>query len=572
MKVKNVHIQNFKRFTDLTIEGIPETAKMVVLVGPNGCGKTSVFEAFNSLYKGFCAPKNGNYVGNFPSDYIFNYRNIYKDPDIHNPYGFQDKSNINYCKINDYRNENTVSIHISSNLKSLIDYGEDRVKIPNKYIMHFRTAYRNDPDFSLNKLENNEQAHSLTFIDNDQRVMRNYQKILLKTIDGIYLEENNCKTVEYLRNELIGKLQQSMKNIFEDLILNNIQSPLKEGSFYFKKGIVDNYHYKNLSSGEKAVFDLLLDLIVNLDDYQDSLFFIDEPEAHIHTKLQGQVVEEIYNLISENSQLWITTHSLGVMTKAKELASKNPERVVFLDFDGHDFDQQVTITPSPIDRIVWQKFMSVALDGLEEKLAPEIIVLCEGSFKGTKRFNFDAEIYTKIFQDNYRNITFISGGASEDLLQESKEFKMLSLLLNKQSKIVRLIDRDDHSDEEVIDLQAQEIFTSSRRHIESYLFDDELIQQLVIQENKQELLGQALTIKETALKNSIARGNAKDDVKSAAGEIFTGLKKLLGLTRCGNKTDPFMKNTMLPLITPETEVYKEMEREIIQPILKASGH
>ncbi|CAI3922429.1 unnamed protein product [Commensalibacter papalotli (ex Botero et al. 2024)] len=33
-----------------------------------------------------------------------------------------------------------------------------------------------------------------------------------------------------------------------------------------------------------------------------------------------------------------------------------------------------------------------------------------------------------------------------------------------------------------------------------------------------------------------------------------------------------MKNTMLPLITPETEVYKEMEREIIQPILKASGH
>ncbi len=48
MKIKNIQIRNFKRFTDLKIEGIPETAKMVVLVGPNGCGKSSVFEAFNA--------------------------------------------------------------------------------------------------------------------------------------------------------------------------------------------------------------------------------------------------------------------------------------------------------------------------------------------------------------------------------------------------------------------------------------------------------------------------------------------------------------------------------------------
>jgi|GEM_PF-2176109 len=51
MKIKNIHIQNFKRFTDLTIYNIPESAKLVVLVGPNGCGKTSLFEAFNYWYK-----------------------------------------------------------------------------------------------------------------------------------------------------------------------------------------------------------------------------------------------------------------------------------------------------------------------------------------------------------------------------------------------------------------------------------------------------------------------------------------------------------------------------------------
>lgn len=51
MKIKTIQIKNFKRFTDLTITNIPETARLIVLVGPNGSGKTSLFEAFNHWYK-----------------------------------------------------------------------------------------------------------------------------------------------------------------------------------------------------------------------------------------------------------------------------------------------------------------------------------------------------------------------------------------------------------------------------------------------------------------------------------------------------------------------------------------
>ena len=76
-------------------------------------------------------------------------------------------------------------------------------------------------------------------------------------MSGVYAEENDNKTIKKLRGELIGKLQQSVQNVFSDLILNNIKSPLEEGTFYLKKGIVDHYNYKNLSSGEKAAFDLL---------------------------------------------------------------------------------------------------------------------------------------------------------------------------------------------------------------------------------------------------------------------------------------------------------------------------
>src|SRR5699024_2545980 len=47
MKLKSIAIRDFKRFSDLTVTNLPETAKMVLLTGPNGSGKTSLFEAFN---------------------------------------------------------------------------------------------------------------------------------------------------------------------------------------------------------------------------------------------------------------------------------------------------------------------------------------------------------------------------------------------------------------------------------------------------------------------------------------------------------------------------------------------
>lgn len=215
--------------------------------------------------------------------------------------------------------------------------------------------------------------------------------------------------------------------------------------------------------------------------------------------------------------------------------------------------------------------MSVALDGLETKLAPEIIVMCEGSLEGKSRFNFDAEIYTRIFQNQYPHITFISGGSSKDLQQESLQFKILSLVLKQQSKVLRLIDRDDHSDQKVEELQKQEIFVTSRRAIENYLWDNELIEKLVKHHDKIKLLSDAIAIKETAIESSVSRKNAEDDLKSASGQIYDGLRKLLNLSRCGNDQNDFMRDTMCPLITPDTKLYKEMERDIIEPILECAS-
>jgi AAA15 family ATPase/GTPase len=55
MRVQDVHLKNFKRFSDLTISDLPAQTRLVVMAGPNGTGKSSVFDGF-----GFGNPTDGS--------------------------------------------------------------------------------------------------------------------------------------------------------------------------------------------------------------------------------------------------------------------------------------------------------------------------------------------------------------------------------------------------------------------------------------------------------------------------------------------------------------------------------
>lgn len=65
MKIKKLHLKKYKRFSDLTID-LGETPKRIIaLVGPNGCGKSSVFDAMlfhNNAYNRIGNTGNKTYV------------------------------------------------------------------------------------------------------------------------------------------------------------------------------------------------------------------------------------------------------------------------------------------------------------------------------------------------------------------------------------------------------------------------------------------------------------------------------------------------------------------------------
>ena len=529
MRIKSIHLQNFKRFTDTLVRDIPSEAKLVVVVGPNGCGKSSLFDALLHWYR----------------------------------------LNAGFGRVNDepyFRKRQDRPFQWENSVEVMLHGGQ----APKKGSLYVRTAYRNDPDFSVTGINRSaipsEQVRFGRVIENDQTVSVNYQRLVYDTTAGVYDSANDGKAVEELREELIGGIRSSMKRVFGDLLLKSIQDPLGTGAFFFEKGAVKSYHYKNLSGGEKAAFDLLLDLHVKKKYFPDAVYCIDEVDAHLHTRVQGALVRELVAILPEESQLWVTTHSLGVLRAAQEMEACSPGSVCILDFDGVDPDTPTELRPVTLGRVSWEKLLSIVLDDLSKRIAPSCIIVCEGSSIGNRRRDFDAEIYNRILGSQLTNTVFISGGSAQEVAGAGVSIREALGRILPQTKIVSLVDRDERSNAEVTILEEQDTIVLSRRNLESYLFADDVIEALVESVDKKEQLADALKVKKDALFRSVARGNPSDDLKSAAGEIYVNLKKLLGLQRCGNNADAFMRDTLAPLITPGIESYERLREDVIERI------
>jgi hypothetical protein len=397
-------------------------------------------------------------------------------------------------------------------------------------------------------------------------VSENYQRLVYDTTAAVYDPANDAKTVQMLREELIGQVRASMQRVFGDLLLNHISDPLGSGAFFFEKGISKSYHYKNLSGGEKAAFDLLLDLHVKKKYFADAIYCIDEVETHLHTKVQGALVREMVAILPGDSQLWVTTHSLGVLRAAQEMESAAPGSVCIIDFDGVDPDTPRELVPATLGRVSWEKMLSITLDDLSTRIAPKIVVVCEGSAVGTRRKDFDAEIYNRILGTHAPEILFISGGSSQQVAPTGISVRDALGRILPATRILALADRDDKSDQEVAEWEKRGDIVLTERNLESFLFADDVIEALVRREGKPELLAEALRIKADTLAASAGRGNARDDLKSAAGEIYVGLKKLLGLQRPGNNVDAFMRDTLAPLIVPGMASYQRLKASTVDRI------
>jgi predicted ATPase len=535
MRVRRVELKRFKRFHHLTVE-VPDTARLVILAGPNGCGKSSLFEAFHVWHQ---------YGAGWGVGW---------DQSYYPKAGESDATGMAWNQQID------VAFH-----DSLPNDQPSRRKL-----FYIRSAYRNDPQFEISSLARQgaaiDERRFERLIENDAAVGRNYQRLASQALEDVFVNEADTLTLGQFREKAIGNIRASMKRVFPDLLLNDVGNPLLTGTFRFDKGTSRHFLYKNLSGGEKAAFDLLLDLIIKRREFDDTVYCVDEPEAHMGTRLQAALLSELVRCLPSRCQLWLASHSIGMMRRARDIERETPGSVVFIDFSEKDFDLPQALSPAQINRAFWERILNVALDDLSSLVFPGRVVVCEGTPPGHPGRNteHDAHCYNLIFESEFPDTRFMSVGNSLEV--ETDRLGLVASIRSLVSgcEIVRLIDRDDHSKHDVMELINKGTKVLGRRHLESYLYDDEILTALCAKEGKPEMASVLIEDKQDALREIARQGKPSNDVKSAAGLIYVKAKERLSLVGAGNDHKGFARNVLARLIVPETAVYQELRADIFR--------
>lgn len=460
MKVKKIQLKNgYKRFHDLTIDLGDHPKRIIALVGANGCGKSSVLDGM--LFHNNAHGALGN-KGNKDHEY----HSMHKTPNFNH-------QNVEIVfdigTFNEVRNEKQQT-------------GKENT------IFSFRSPYRYNSNLKVtqsqatNEIRLNNYGATLSS-DLDDKMEQNYRRLNIKY--NKYLNSEDCRPSE-AKEKIIGDLNSALENCLNLKITSIGDIEDSKGTLYFTKPDHPNdFDFNVLSSGEKEVVDILLDLYLRQDDYTDTVFLIDEPELHINTSIQKNLLIEINKLVGNDCQIWIATHSIGFLRALQD--ELNDECQIIHFPEGIDLAASPhTINPAPKTRSQWLSIFETALDDLTGLISPKKIIYCEGRDRpgsGGQERGLDAKVFNKIFSEKHHDTLFISSGGNTELDQRSEIAIAILTKVFSDIEILVLKDRDmssgrpnDENDRQVyLQNNPQNHRVLKRWEIENYLYDKEVL-------------------------------------------------------------------------------------------------
>ena len=534
MRIKKIQLKNgYKRFKDLTIDLGNDPKRIIALVGANGCGKSSVLDGMLFLHGSF------NIIGNKGTK-DYKYHSMVQLPNFNWENIKIDFDNGIYNQLRTDRQKNGTDKTIFS-FRSPYRYNSNLKVIDSKAVTEIRL--------------NNYGASSSS--DLDDKMEENYRR--LNIMFNKYLQEQDCKPSE-AKAKIIGDLNKSLKNCLDLEIMNLGNIEANQGTIFFKKDDhPNNFEFNVLSSGEKEVVDILLDLYLRREEYNETIFLIDEPELHINTSIQRNLLLEINKLIGENCQIWIATHSIGFLRALQEDLKTECQIIYFQK--GVNWASEVQIL-LPMKKTLnnWKEIFETALDDLAGLVSPRCIVYCEGKdnpgAKGLEK-GFDAKVLNNIYGEKHHDTLFVSSGGNTELDQRSeialailtKVFSGLEILVFKDRDVSSGKLNDENDRQVYLQNNPKHFRIMKRWEIENYLFDKEVLKVYCIQNN--------LTFDEVEYDKfvtDVINQNLKDESAS--------IKNFCGITTSIN-IETFKLN-LSQYITEDMKIYKELEECIFE--------
>ena len=330
MFISKVQIKNFKLFkTEDNFEidnlNIPDSENigsgLTVVVGENGCGKSTIMEAIALTlleYKADSFNINDMNDPNIETEITIHADNTFKVKGTFPNTEFEARGFKFIGKTRERNNKNKLlSLTMTDQLYISIDTEKPKPGSPDLRVSvtnSFGTKRSNELDVLY--LDKNRLYQTRAGIYNLTRFDR-----IMDDFNFQYYKKN--ENIENLNTILNDKIKKGLENKFLEEAINKFYDI---SGYSIKLDFIDNYlPFKNanfvvetesnlqvnlssLGSGYEMIFSLIYSYYMSKQNGKKLIILIDEPELHLHPKLQEKFVDFILE-VSRDSQVILTTHS-----------------------------------------------------------------------------------------------------------------------------------------------------------------------------------------------------------------------------------------------------------------------
>ncbi|PKM90642.1 MAG: hypothetical protein CVU85_00360 [Firmicutes bacterium HGW-Firmicutes-10] len=433
MEIREIKIRNFKKFKHLKIK---VQSDFSIIIGENNSGKTTIFEAiqlWRHCYNMYTTKKATTFYNSHEKHINYNeldFLRIANDYDLFNSRGtieislvFADKSELFELGFLIKKPSSISNAYFRCSKKDIESFKKFEVFMNRSKLKldKFISIYQTRP---ISNVIKNEPFMNLGQIQKKISQGKSYEILRNKLVRFHKIEDNFLK--------LNNKVSKALSKEVEFHYRNKHRSNEDE---YIKIEVEIDKRSKDLySQGSGLIQATEIFSTLGITESLMNVVLIDEPDSHLHGKLQGSLVEELRNY--ENCTIFVISHNDHFVSEAVEGE---------LFYLNNSYDEEIVLSPlvqSDFDNI--KRDLGGIILSIEKLNSCHSVLFAEGT-KDIERLNFIIDIaistdFKSQINSNFVGIHLRGRDKVKDKIDDYS--RLLNQFFRKTKKLVCILDKD----------------------------------------------------------------------------------------------------------------------------------